>query len=159
MPARRLPADSRIRVTHMGRAHSQDWAAAANAEAKENSRYVWRGEIPHWQVRREFARTRLMVISSNQEGGANVVSEAVVAGVPVLASDIAGNVGLLGADYPGYFPVGDERALAEQMLRVERDPKALGLLEKHCRALAPGFTPQREAAGLRAVLARVRPAR
>jgi glycosyltransferase involved in cell wall biosynthesis len=40
------------------------------------------------------------------------ISEAAVAGVPVLASRMDDNVGLLGAGYPGYFPVGDTQALA-----------------------------------------------
>ena len=159
LAARRLPAESRIRITHLGRAHTQAWADAARTEAAANPRYRWLGEVPHWRVRREFARTHLMVISSNQEGGANIVSEAVVAGVPVVASDISGNVGLLGPDYPGYFPVGDDQALAEQLLRAEREPEALDLLVRYCRELAPSFTPEREAAGLDAVLSKVMPTR
>ena len=31
-------------------------------------------------------------------------------GVPVLASDISGNRGMLGEDYAGYFPAGDAAA-------------------------------------------------
>jgi hypothetical protein len=37
-----------------------------------------------------------MPISSLAEGGANVIGEAAVVGIPVLASRIPGNVGLLG---------------------------------------------------------------
>ena len=155
LAARRAPAESRLRVTHLGRAHTPAWAQLARAEAKANPRYVWHGEVPHWRVRREFARTHLMVISSNQEGGANIVSEAVVAGVPVLASDISGNVGLLGADYPGYFPVGDDAALAVLLQRAENEPGWLAKLAQHCRTLAPSFAPAREAAGLADVLSSV----
>ena len=158
LAARRLPAESRIRVTHMGKAHTPAWADSAHAEAKANSRYRWLGDVPHWRVRQEFARTRLMIISSNQEGGANVVSEAVVAGVPVLASDISGNVGLLGSDYPGYFPVGDDKALAELLLLAERDGDMLPRLSRYCRQLAPSFTPEREAASLAAIMAELTPA-
>jgi glycosyltransferase involved in cell wall biosynthesis len=61
------------------------------------------------------------VVSSRLEGGANVVSEAIVLGVPVLASRIPGNVGLLGRGYAGYYPTGDERALARLMHRTETD--------------------------------------
>ena len=51
-----------------------------------------------------------MVLSSVSEGGANVDFRGRRrAGVPVLASRMDGNVGLLGSDYPGYFPVGDTR--------------------------------------------------
>ena len=52
-----------------------------------------------------------------------MISEAAVAGVPVLASRMDGNVGLLGADYPGYFPVGDTEALARLLERLEREPR------------------------------------
>jgi len=96
LAARRLPPESRLRVIHLGKAHTPDFAGQASAEMNMNSRYRWLGEVPYWRVRRELAKTRLMVISSSQEGGANVVSEAIVAGVPGIASDIPGNVGLLG---------------------------------------------------------------
>ena len=88
-----------------------------------------------------------MVISSNQEGGANVVSEALVAGVPVIASDIPGNIGLLGQDYPGYYSVGDETALADLLHRAETSPKFLKGLVQHGRQLRENFLPHQEAAG------------
>ena len=59
-----------------------------------------------------IARARALVHPSRMEGGANVVIEAVRSGVPVLASRVDGNVGLLGNGYDGYFPVGDAIALA-----------------------------------------------
>ena len=89
-------------------------------------RYRWRDDVPAAAVRRLLARSHAMVISSLSEGGANVISEAAVAGVPVLASRMDGNVGLLGADYPGYFPVGDTRALARLLERLEREPPSPG---------------------------------
>jgi glycosyltransferase involved in cell wall biosynthesis len=61
-----------------------------------------------------------MVISSRMEGGAHVVSEAIALGIPVIASDIPGNRGLLGEDYPGYYPVADENALAALLYRAEK---------------------------------------
>ena len=139
-----LPGSSRIRITHLGKAHDMDWANQAVHHMDNCPRYRWLGEVPRWRVRREFASTRLMVISSIQEGGANVVSEAIVAGVPVIASDIAGNIGLLGDDYPGYYPVGNEQALAETLSRAETDPQWLVSLERHCSKLATLFTPEVE---------------
>ncbi len=154
--ARLLPEESRIRVSHLGRAHDENWAAKARAEMKRNPRYRWRGEVPGWAVRRAFAGTRLMVLSSKMEGGANVISEAVVAGVPVIASDIAGSVGLLGADYPGYYPVGDHKALAKVLRRAEVDAGFLKSLAKACKARAPLFTPKREVAAWRRLLREIR---
>ena len=152
LAARRMPPASRLRVIHLGNAHTPDFASQAAAEMAVNSRYRWLGEVPGWRVRRELAKTRLMVISSNQEGGANVVSEAVVAGVPVIASDIAGNVGLLGRDYPGYYPVRDETALARQLVRAETEPAFLDTLERHGRNLKPLFRPAHEQAALNRIV-------
>jgi glycosyltransferase involved in cell wall biosynthesis len=86
------------------------------------------------------------VLSSKLEGGANVVSEAIVAGVPLLASRIAGSVGLLGENYPGYFRVGDTPGLAALLHRAETDPAFLTGLRSHCRKLVPLFDPRRERA-------------
>ena len=73
-----------------------------------------------------------------------MVSEAAAAGVPVLASRIDGTVGLLGRDYPGYFPVGQTAALARLLWRVETDPE---FFRRLCRAIgrrAYRFSPARE---------------
>ena len=150
--ARVLPETSRIRVVHLGMAHDARWAEAANAEMAANSRYQWRGEVPGWAVRRALARAPLMVLSSIMEGGANVVSEALVAGVPILASTIAGSIGLLGGDYPGYFPVGDTAALTALLHRAETDVAFLDTLRRHCATRAPLFAPARERDAWQALL-------
>src|SRR5689334_18994424 len=123
LAARLLPIDSRVRIEQVGRAYTPDWARRARAEMAENPRYRWRDDVPAAGVRRLLARSHAMAITSLSEGGANVVSEAIVAGVPILASRMDGNVGLLGRDYGGYFPVGNTQALADLMRRVESDPR------------------------------------
>jgi glycosyltransferase involved in cell wall biosynthesis len=95
-----------------------------------------------------------MVISSAMEGGANVVSEAAVAGLPVIASRIPGNVGLLGRGYAGYFPLKDEKALARLLRRAEENPGFLARLMRAVRARAKLFRPKRERAMLKAALER-----
>ena len=142
--ARELPADSRLRVLHAGGARDPDWAAAAHREMARNPRYRWLGEVPAWRVRRLYERTHAMVISSLTEGGANVVSEAVVAGLPVIASRIPGNVGLLGPDHPGTFPPEDTGALRDLLVHAETDPGFLGELARHQAARAALFAPERE---------------
>ena len=151
---RDLPPESRLRVIHLGGADEESWAREAQAEMARNPRYIWRGEAPRWRVRREFAKTHLMVISSVMEGGANVVSEAIVAGVPVIASNISGNIGMLGEDYPGYFATGDTSALRGLLLRAERDSAFLDDLTRRCVALAGRYTPENEAACWQKVLRR-----
>jgi putative glycosyltransferase (TIGR04348 family) len=154
LAARDLPASSRIRVIHLGKAHNEEWAARAREEMTQNPRYVWRGEVPGWAVRKEFVKTQLMVLSSIMEGGANVVSEAVVAGVPVIASDIPGSVGLLGEDYPGYYPLRDTAALTALLWQVETDPGFRMKLAEHCAGRAPLFSPEGERESWRNLLSR-----
>lgn len=146
--ARLLPADSTVRVLQAGKAHDAPWERAAREEMTTNARYRWLGEISREQTARLMAQSRAMVISSIMEGGANVVSEACRVGLPVLASDIPGNLGLLGEDYPGLYPVGDEAALAALMDRAEGDPRWLASLTAIIDELARDFTPERERASL-----------
>ena len=142
--ARRLPASSKIRVRHYGKAHTNEWTEAAQEEMVYNPRYTWFGEVPHWQIRRVLARSRLMVLSSNIEGGPNCLSEAIVAGLPVITTNIDGCVGVLGPDYPGYFPVGDTTVLCEQLTRAENDALFLAKLEKFILNIAPRFAREEE---------------
>ena len=150
--ARLVPADSKLRVIQLGKAHDDRWVRDARREVADNPRFVWRGEVPGWQVRRQFARSHAMVISSVMEGGANIVSEAIVCDVPVIASHIDGNIGLLGADYAGYYPVKDEAALAALLLRAENEPDFLKTLARQCRARKALFTPAKETAAWRTLL-------
>jgi putative glycosyltransferase (TIGR04348 family) len=142
--ARLLPTDSGIRIIHLGAAETKRWADLAKAEMNGNPRYIWRGEKPGADVRRLLGRAQALVLSSVSEGGANVISEAVAGGVPVLASRIDGSVGLLGRNYPGYFPVGDTAALARLLQRIEADQIFLAQLRDAVARRAHLFTPQRE---------------
>jgi putative glycosyltransferase (TIGR04348 family) len=144
--ARLLPSTSRIRIVHLGAAESPRWTEMAKAEMKANARYVWRGERPRAEVRRLLARARALVLSSRSEGGANIISEAVAAGVPVLASRIDGSLGLLGDDYPGYFPVGDTAALARLLRRIEGSTQFRARLQRAIARRAPLFRAAREKA-------------
>ena len=78
------------------------------------------------------------------EGGANVISEAIADGLPVIASRIDGSVGLLGPDYPAFFPVGGTEALASLMLRFEQDAAFYREQKARCAELQPLFRPERE---------------
>ncbi len=142
--ARLLPAASRIRVLHAGAALSGRMEALARSETARNRRYRWLGDRPRWQVRRLMAKSRLMVLSSKMEGGANVVSEAIVAHLAVLSTRISGSIGMLGEDYPGYFEVGDTEGLAALLVRCETKPDFLRRLEARSRELAPLYDPARE---------------
>ena len=144
LASRKLPGDSRIRITHIGSALTPAMERRALDEMSRNDRYRWLGETSNWKARQLLARSRLMVLSSKMEGGANVVSEAIAAAVPILASRIPGSIGLLGENYPGYFDVGSTKQLTSLMTRFETDTDFYELLCAHVKRLAPQFTPERE---------------
>jgi putative glycosyltransferase (TIGR04348 family) len=152
MAARLLPKTSRIRVVHIGRALSRDMERRAKAENARNPRYDWLGELPRAKALRAMARCRVLVLSSKMEGGANVISEAVSASVPVLASRIPGSIGLLGKDYPGFFPYGDTRSLARLLTRIETNGKFISALRERCERVAPLFAPEAEQAAWKNIL-------
>jgi putative glycosyltransferase (TIGR04348 family) len=143
-----LPPASRIRITHVGKALDEGFAGQAREHMAKEPRYRWLGEVCRWRVRCLMAGSRLLMQSSVMEGGANTVSEALAAGLPVVASDISGNVGMLGEDYPGYYPVGDEQALAELLTRAETDAKFYELLQTGCAARRHLVLPERERGSL-----------
>ncbi|CAM3634134.1 putative glycosyltransferase (TIGR04348 family) [Polynucleobacter brandtiae] len=129
-----LPSESVIRVQHLGKAMSPDMRQMAIRYQAKLPRYEWLDEVSHAQALQRLARSHLMVITSLMEGGAHVVSEAIAIGVPVVASDIPGNRGLLGESYSAYFPVGDEKALAALLHRAETEPRFYRSLEKQIHA-------------------------
>jgi len=150
--ARLLPASSRIRVLHAGAALSPAMEKQARAEERVNPRYHWLGDLPRWKALRLLARSGLLVLSSLMEGGANTISEAIAAETPVIASQIPGSVGLLGANYPGYFPVRDTTALAALLIRAENDKAFYRELWGWCRGLQPKVRPFRELVSWRCLL-------
>lgn len=153
LAVRQLPPGSRLRVVHLGGQTEPGMAARARAEARRNPRYRWLGERPRGETLRWIARCRLLVLSSRNEGGANVISEALAAGVPVICSAHRAAVSLLGADYPGLFPVGDTAALRSRLVRAEADERFLGRLRSRCARVARALTPVRERLGWRRLLA------
>ena len=85
-----------------------------------------------------------MVLSSLSEGGAHVISEAIVEQVPILASRIPGNTGLLGNDYPGLFETGNAKELADLIQLAESKPEFLNRLHESVKQLSPLFLPGHE---------------
>lgn len=142
--ARLLPPDSRIQVVHAGAAMSREMREEAQEEEGRNLRYRWLGDLPRSEALRLLARSRLLALTSRLEGGANVVTEALASGVPVVSSHIAGSLGLLGPDYPGYFPVGDTHALATLLYRAETDAAFYEELRSACEKVRAIADPERE---------------
>ena len=144
LAARLLPPESTVRVLHLGGIIDPEMEERAREEMAANPHYRWLGDLPRWRALRVLARSRLLALTSVMEGGANVVTEAIACGTPVLSSRIPGSIGLLGEDYPGYFPTGDTEALAALLRRAETDADLYASLAERCRALAALADPLEE---------------
>lgn len=163
--ARLLRDRGDIRITHIGDARAEPALARdAQATAAECPAYAWLGGRPHEETLERIRAAHVLVHPSAMEGGAHVVMEAVRCGTPVLASRVPGNVGMLGADYAGYFPPGDPAALARLLAacregQAAQDPAAglLARLAAQCELRAPLFDASTERAALETLLQELEP--
>jgi putative glycosyltransferase (TIGR04348 family) len=137
-----------LRFVQVGGVLDDSLGRQAEDTAARCGNYRWLGALAHDATRALLQHSRLLVVPSVMEGGANVIAEAVSSGVPVLASDISGNRGMLGADYAGYFPQGDAAALARLVERSATQPSFEQLLRAQCAARLPLFAPEREKAAV-----------
>jgi len=152
--AARILKDRRdIFIDHIGQALDPDLARQAAATMAECPNYRWLGERPHEATRRRIQRAHLLIHPSRIEGGAHVVLEAAGSGTPVIASHIDGNIGMLGADYAGYFPWSNAAALAALLAVCRDDAAYLERLQRQTALRAPLFTPAAEAAAVRQLVA------
>jgi putative glycosyltransferase (TIGR04348 family) len=142
--ARLLPAGSKIRVVHLGSALDETLAEEALQEMAINPRYRWLGGRPRAEALRVLVGSRLMALTSRLEGGANAVSEAIACSVPVISSRISGSIGLLGEEYPGYFPVGGTQALSDLLHHAETDAGFYESLTSWCERRAVLVDPANE---------------
>lgn len=141
---RSLPSHSRIQISHYGKAHTQKWDLSARLEMASNRRYRWYGEISQSLLQVKFSQADLLILPSRMEGGANIISEAIVAGLPVITSNIEGSVGLLGNKYLGYFEVENTKQIKQLLLRCESDTKFYQALIQQCKSRRYLFNPNRE---------------
>jgi len=150
-----LPADAGVQVVQIGAALAPGMEGEAKRWTAREPRYRRLGSVPHARALAWLAKSHLLVVSSKMEGGANVIAEAARIGTPVLASRVSGNVGMLGRDYPGYFPLGDECALARLIARARRDPEFYELLRRTLAARRALFAPAAERRALNHALDRL----
>jgi putative glycosyltransferase (TIGR04348 family) len=146
---RRLPPESPITLTIVGAALDPALGRAARDLCAADPRVQWLGPREHAWTRQAIKRAHVLLVPSRMEGGANVVVEAVTSATAVVASRMSGNVGMLGRDYGGYFPVGDADALAALLTSIHTDRSRLSRLEAQGRARSPLFSPQNEARTLK----------
>ena len=149
---RRLPPELPVRLFHIGAALDPELAAEVAKLGAGDRRYYWLGALSQAATRQRIKRCHLLLLPSLMEGGANVLIEAVTSGVPVLGSDIPGNRGMLGSDYPGWFPAGDAEGLAALISRAVRDPGYYATLCRHCAERVSSFSSARECAAVCSLL-------
>lgn len=143
-----LPAALPVRLFHIGAALDPALAAEVAELGVRDSRYHWLGALSAGATRQWIKRCHLLLLPSLIEGGANVLIEAVTSSVPVLGSDIPGNRGMLGADYPGWFSAGDAESLAELILRAAQDRNYYAILSLRCAEKVSLFSPAQECAAV-----------
>jgi putative glycosyltransferase (TIGR04348 family) len=143
---------SDILLDHIGAPLDAALGREAEALQRDLPAYRWLGARDHREVRARIRRAHVLVHCSRMEGGAHVVMEALRSGTPVIASRIAGNVGMLGRDWAGLFKPGDAQGLARLLLRARDDPAMLAGLQTQGQARAPLFEPERERGVLRQLM-------
>ncbi len=150
-----LPPASKLKALHLGAALTEDATHEAERAAALSPRWSWGGVWPRAHALAQLAVARALVLTSHSEGASGAIVEALVHGVPVLATDIPANLALLGADWPARFPPGDERALAALLTRLESDDVWRDQLERRAALLAPRFTQERERADWAGIFAQL----
>lgn len=106
--------------------------------------FLWRGKLSHADLLTMMAGADLLLNTSSQEGGSNAICEAICLGLPVLASRIDGNVGMLGPGYGGYFDQGDASGLASLLTRCAEEPSYLAQLQQQVQERAALYQLDRE---------------
>jgi putative glycosyltransferase (TIGR04348 family) len=149
----RHPEWREARVWQVGAALDEEMSAQAKQWEAREPRYRWLGGLPREEGLSWMKKSALTVNSSWMEGGASAVLEAMSLGVPVLASRVSGNEGLMGRDHGGFFEAGNATELEGLLGRTLEEPSFLEILRAQGRARASHFSREAEAEAWRILLA------
>lgn len=136
----RAAGSRNFRLQVVGQGPRQD-ALQAHAAKVLPGCVEWVGGLPMAQARSRMRDADCLVLPSDYDGWGAVVSEALMAGTPVVCSDACGAATAVSASgLGGVFPAGDRMALAKrlaQVLGAGRQPAiAREALARWARALA-----------------------
>jgi glycosyltransferase involved in cell wall biosynthesis len=154
-----IPQQVELNITHAGAGDEPDLIERARAASQQNSRYQWVGALSHEKALELLAQSHLTLNTSRSEGCAGAVVEALALDIPLLASNIAGNRGVLGETHPGLFGVGDASALAAHLRRACAEEGYREDLRLAGRTRLPRVQPEREVAAWTELLCEVLPTR
>lgn len=148
----RYPEWKDVEVWQVGSALDEESRATVEEWERKEPRYRWWGGVSPERAHELCALSSLTVNSSISEGGSNAVLEAMAMGVPVLASEIKGNIGILGENYAGYFQKGK---LDQKLLRLFNNPAMLGEWKEMAKMRLPLFSRESELASWSELLRRL----
>lgn len=105
------------------------------------------GRVPRARVARALAAFDVFVLASSIEGFSVALVEAMLAGLPVVATAVAGNPEAVTDGETGILvPVGDHEALAAGVLKCLDDPdRARQMARRGCAIAGQRFTAERYA--------------
>ena len=138
-----LPPSSKIKIQSYGEAEGAIFEMVSEA-SKELKNYQWEGRKEHGETLELMQQTQLLLNTSNAEGGANAICEAITLGIPVIASNIRGNRGMLGEHYTGFYEENNAAAGVELLLRAELDSQFYQDLVKQVKTRASLFSYENE---------------
>jgi putative glycosyltransferase (TIGR04348 family) len=150
---RMIPKHMPLAVNVVGNGLDSTLVAEASQLAADDARFAWLGGLSHDKARELIRQADVLVVSSIMEGGANVISEALMSGTPVIASAVSGNMGMLGPKWPAYFEAGNAGGLAQLLTRCVSDRPYYDTLLEAAQQRAHLFHPQSEAIALTGVIA------
>lgn len=96
-------------------------------------------------IAEDIKGAKLFVMSSDYEGLPNALLEAMALGLPCISTDCAGGgpAMVIDSGVNGIlYPIGDEAALAENMLRLLENEEAAAKLGQNARETAEKFRPE-----------------
>jgi glycosyltransferase involved in cell wall biosynthesis len=145
----------------VGKPENQDYAVQLEAQVQERrlaNRVHFVGAVLQPELAAYMGRSRVLVLPSSSEGTPRVVLEAMLCGMPVIASRVGGIPDMIQEGVNGYLlPPGDVDSLATRLADVLRDPQ-IELMGQRARAFADSlFSEQAYVEGYRRLLETVVP--
>lgn len=106
--------------------------AAARRGIEES--IIFTGFLPHSRIPELLSESDISVVTTEQEGLANALLEAMASGAVVVATDAVGNDEVVDSGRDGVlYPPGDVEALAEAVLGILEDEKRMERISSNAR--------------------------